>query len=69
VTPDQIRQDERYTVAAEAAKRWARAAIRCLDEGLPRSATMELETALGMAQQAVWVWQELEKETPTSGTK
>jgi hypothetical protein len=69
VTPKQIKQDVRYTVAAEEAKRWARAAIRCLDEGLPCSAVLELKTALGMAKQAFWVWQELEKEVPASGAE
>jgi hypothetical protein len=69
VTPEQIKQDKRYTVAAEEAKRWARAAIRCLEEGLPCSAVLELHTAFGMAKQASWVWQELEKEVPASGTE
>jgi hypothetical protein len=69
VTPEQIKQDERYLAATKEAKRQARAAIRCLDEGLPFSAMLELHTAFGMAKQAFWVWQELEKEVPNSGTE
>jgi hypothetical protein len=67
--PEQIKQDERYLAAAKEAKRQARAAIRCLDEGLPFSAVLELHNALGMARQAHWLWQQLEKELPDSGTE
>lgn len=67
MTPKQIRQDERYLAATEEAKRQARAAIRCLDEGLPGVAVLGLDTACGMARQALQSWQQLEKETPDSG--
>jgi hypothetical protein len=67
VTPEQIKQDERYLAATEEAKRQARAAIRCLDEGLPSIAVLGLDNALGMARQAHWLWQQLEKEVPDSG--
>jgi hypothetical protein len=67
VTPEQIRQDERYLAASKEAKHQARAAIRCLDEGLPGVAVLGLDNALGMARQALWLWQQLEKEIPDSG--
>jgi hypothetical protein len=69
VTPDQIRQDERYLAAAKEAKRQAHVAIRCLDEGLPRVAVLGLDNALGMAKQALWLWQQLEREIPDSGAE
>lgn len=69
MTPEQIKQDERYLMASREAKRWARAAARALDRELPLSAVLELKTSFGMAKQALWVWQQLEKEVLDSGTE